>query len=91
MADGANWLKVGPGLDIAGEGDVHHIADWAKEGKSIDDLKKMVIDKGWSGFAMGKAGSWASKGVWFKKVTYDFVPSKLRPNALVGTFYIHRP
>ena len=52
VEDGPNWIKV-PGYDIAGEGDVHHIGGWNAK-YSISDLKKMVIEKGWSGVTLSK-------------------------------------
>ena len=52
---GPNWTMV-PGYDICGEGDVHSIPNWPAQ-HSLDDLKKMVIERGWSAFVLGKPGT----------------------------------
>ena len=50
---------------MVGVGECEHISD-GKSKYSIDDLKKICIDKGYSGF--GTKGSEPSfDGVWFKK------------------------
>ena len=68
QAEGPNWTKV-PGYDIAGEGDVHNIGNWSAQ-HSLDDLKNMVKEKGWSAVTLGKAGTAAANRAYFKKVNY---------------------
>ena len=88
--DDYNWIFV-PGKDIAGEGDVHKIDNWAPS-HTLDDLKKMVITKGWSGVTLGKAGTWAKNTAFFKHVKYELTEEKTRDNAdLVDGIWICKP
>ena len=81
------WTIVN-GHDIAGEGDVHQIDNW-KDGHTLDDLKKMVVQNNWSGFTLGKSGVIGIEGtVYFKNVNYPLVPSKTRVNSNVKAIYI---
>ena len=86
--DGPKWVKV-PGYDIAGQGDVHHIGQWSKK-HSMDDLKNMVITKGWSGVTLGKAGTGAADNAWFKKVDWELTPDKTKLNPLVEAIWIYK-
>ena len=82
-----DWTTV-PQYDLEGEGDVHNIQGWEEE-HSLDDLKAMVVENGWSGFALGMPGTDAEGGCWFKKVGYKLTPSKLRVNMFVDNFHIY--
>ena len=48
------WTKL-LGKDVAGQGDVYHIPNWPAK-HTLDQLKQMVINKGWSGVTLGKPG-----------------------------------
>lgn len=75
-------------MDIGGEGDIHHISNWSDQ-HSFADLQKMVIDKGWSAVTLGKDGTGAARGAWFKKVAYKLTPALTRPNRSVHSIWIY--
>ena len=52
------WTEV-DGRDLEGEADVRQIKNWPAN-HSIDDLKKICKDSGYSGFTLGKDGTWAA-------------------------------
>ena len=82
-----DWTTV-PLYDLEGEGDVHDIQGWQDE-HSLDDLRAMCVENGWSGFALGMEGTDAEGGCWFKKVGYKLTPSRLRVNMFVDKFHIY--
>jgi hypothetical protein len=61
------WTCFKPKLDLYGRGDVKSIGAW-KDKHSLEDIKKMVVDNKWTGFAL------AGGAVYFKKV--DNIPKK---------------
>ena len=83
------WTEV-DGLDLEGEADVQHISNWSKS-YSIDDLKKICIDKNYSGFTLGKEGTWAADGCWFKKVDYQLQSAMMGKNSKVDKHYFYTP
>ena len=61
-------------MDIAGQGDVHHIPNWPAT-HTLEQLKELIISKQWSGVALGKPGvGGAGGGAWFKKVGHVLTP-----------------
>ena len=74
---------------MEGVGDCERITD-GKSKHSIDDLKKICIDKGYSGF--GTKGSEPSfDGVWFKKFGFQLEKKHLAPchDGEQRKFYFH--
>ena len=77
-------------MDIPSEGDVRHIANWPTTHK-FADLQKMVVDNGWSGVSLGKDGTAAARGAWFKSVAYPLKPGLTRPNGYIDSIWIYNP
>ena len=84
--DSAAWFKVG-GKDIAGQGDVEKIKNWPSR-FTLDGLKGHVVSNNYSGFALGKDGTWVQKTVFFKKVDYRLTPAHTKPNKYVHGIWI---
>ena len=77
---GQNWVKV-KGFDIAGEGDVKFLGGYEKT-HSIDELKGIVIENGWSGFTL------ANGNCYFKKTVYHLKAKFLRRSTPNHVIYI---
>jgi len=64
-------------IDMCGQGDVEIIPDW-KRHKSIDDLKKMVEDRGYSAFTVSN-GKPSFGHAALKKFDYILTPQHCKP------------
>ena len=84
-ADPKTWSSH-KNIDMCGQGDVMMISDWRKT-HSVENLKKIAEQKGYSGFSVGSFGHAA-----FKSFNYQLKPSHCRPSkGYTNTIYIHAP
>ena len=51
----------------------------------------MVIEKGWSGVTLGKAGGPQRNRAFFKHVNYELTEEKTRGNGVVECIWIYNP
>jgi len=73
-------------MDMCGQGDVMIISDWRKK-YSVEDLKKIVEQKGYSAISVGSFGHAA-----VKSFNYQLKLSHCRPtNGYTNTIYIYSP
>ena len=50
----------------------------------------MVIEKKWSGVTIGKPGTNAAGGAWFKSVNWVLTPEKTKVNPMVDCIWIYK-
>ena len=79
---GGHWTEH-QNIDMCRQGDVEIIGDWRSK-HSIEDLKKMVVDKGYSAVCVGSFGHAA-----LKKFDYQLEASHCKPSqGYTNTIYI---
>ena len=71
------WTVI-DGYDL-NEGNVESIHDWSTA-YTLDEIKNICKTKGYSGFLVGKDGTYAEDVIWFKKVDYQLTPDDLIQN-----------
>jgi len=76
-------------MDMYGVGNIEKINNW-KNTHSIDDLKKIAIDKGYSGFAVSN-GEPSFHEAYFKKYGFKLKKKHLAPihDGEPMKFYLH--
>jgi len=73
-------------MDMCGQGDIMIISDWRAK-YSVEDLKKIVEQNGYSGFSVGSFGHAA-----LKSFNYQLTLSHCRPSpGYTNTIYIYSP
>jgi len=85
FADGGIWTTY-ENIDMCGQGDVEIIGEWEQK-HSIEDLKKMVIKKGYSAISVSpNSESYGHAAL--KKFSYNLTPMHCKPRAYKCHLYI---
>ena len=80
--ESCGWVEV-KGRDVDCEGDVFKIKNWVVS-ESLEDMKAMVIEKGWSGVTLNKDGH-----AYFKHVPYLLTKEKTKESKSVTAIHIY--
>ena len=80
MSSDQFWFEAKE-CDLTGSGDVYN-----EKAGSIEDMKKMIVEKGWSCVTIAKDGH-----AWFKKFHYSLNATHLHKNEHCVSTWIYNP
>ena len=77
-------------IHVGGQDYIHIVQNWRSK-STLETLKLHAESKGYSGFSLGRDGTWAANKVFFKKVDYQLTSSRVTANPAADCIWIRVP